>query len=120
MINNLQNSPFHLDDVDSSAQTCIRAQPRHTAAAIRSSLGDVLDLSTGGARILTNAVPRSPVDVEFFAMNKSVTVRASIAWTRHTGSGFQTEIGLVFKKLTRTQRDTIESLSRGNMHRALL
>jgi hypothetical protein len=63
---------------------------------------------------------RSPVNVEFYAMNKSITLRARIAWTSAAGEAFKTEIGLMFPKLTRLQREVIESLARGHMHRSLI
>jgi hypothetical protein len=116
-----QHQIIHREAVaTSSAAECARELPRHAAHSVRCRLGEVADLSRGGARIITANVPRSPVDVEFYAMNKSVTVRARVAWTRPTGSGFRTEVGLVFIKLSRTQREVIDSLASGQLHRALL
>lgn len=120
MNNNFQNSPITFDEIESSAATCVRSQPRHTARSVRCNLGDVADLSIGGARISNAPMTRSPVDVEFYAMNKSVTVRARVAWTRSTGSAFKAELGLVFPKLTRSQREMIDQLSRGQLHRSLI
>ena len=99
---------------------CARNQPRHTARSVRCNLGEVTDLSLGGVRILARSSMRSPIDVELYAMNKSVTVRAKVAWARAIGEGFRVEIGLMFPKLTRIQREVIESLSRGHMHRSML
>ena len=118
-IQSQSSSPVY-DDLPRSAQTCARLQPRHTACSVRSNLGDVTDLSLGGARILAKSGLRSPLDIELYAMNKSVTVRAKVAWSRSTGDGFKAEIGLEFSKLTRIQREVIESLSRGQMHRSLI
>lgn len=120
MSDNLQNGLTTMTDTASSAEACLRARPRHSASSIRCGLGDVIDLSIGGARVLTTSIPRSPVDVEFYAFNKSVTVRAHVAWTRRTGCEFQTEVGLVFRRLTRVQREMVDSLARGATHRALL
>jgi len=71
-------------------------------------------------RLITARVPRSPVDVELFALNKSITVRGRIAWSQPTGSAFQTEVGIVFSRLNRTEREMIESLARGRLHNAIL
>jgi len=115
-----QISPIEQDVLRDAAQECARIQPRHTACSVRCNLGDVADLSVGGARILARAGMRSPIDVEFYAMNKSVNIRAKIAWTRATGEGFKTEVGLAFTKLTRIQREAIQSLARGTTHRSLI
>lgn len=87
---------------------------------MRCNLGEVLDISLGGARILAKASMRSPVDIEFYAMNKSITIRARVVWTKPTGDGFKTEVGLAFPRLNRIDREVIESLSRGQTHRSLI
>jgi hypothetical protein len=107
-------------DPQAPAQECVRHLARHAARSVCCNLGEVADLSLGGARILARSGMRSPIDVELFAMNKSVTVRAKVAWARPTGDGFKAEFGLKFPKLTRIQREVIESLSRGQMHRSLI
>jgi hypothetical protein len=108
------------DDFASNADACLRAGDRHAATAVRCNLGQVIDLSTTGARILAKSLPRSPVNVEFYALSKSITVRATVAWSRRTGDGFDVEIGLCFGQLTRIQRETLKSLAAGRMHCALL
>lgn len=108
------------DEFAANADACLRTGDRHTAASIRCNLGQVVDLSTAGARILAKSLPRSPVNVEFYALSKSVTVRATVAWSRRTGNGFEIEIGLSFGPLTRIQRETLTSLASGRMHCALL
>lgn len=101
-------------------EPCMRLMQRHATRAVRCNLGEVVDLSISGARIRANSNLRSPIDVQFYAMNKSITIRAKVAWARATGEGFRADVGLVFPKLTRLEREMIESLARGHMHRALI
>lgn len=105
---------------DSSASLCARSAARHVPRAVRCNLGPVVDLSTTGMRIISARVPRSPVDVELFAMNKSINVRGRVAWSNVTGTAFQNEVGIVFSKLSRAQREVLESLARGRIHNAIL
>lgn len=97
--------------VDSDSFIIPRAGERFAQRALRSSLGEVVDLSPHGMRVKARTVPKLNVDIELFALDKSERVRGRVAWSRRTGN-FDVEIGIAFVGLTRRQARELESLSK--------
>ena len=63
--------------------------------SVVSNLGPVLDLSSGGARILASSGPRGRMEITFRDAQQQVTVPAEVMWSRRRGL-FKREIGVRF------------------------
>jgi hypothetical protein len=76
-----------------------RAQPRVRQETLHSTLGQVLDISSGGARILTRERIAGLIEFRIFDSAESIIVTAEVLWTRRIGL-FKREIGLRFVDLS--------------------
>jgi K+-sensing histidine kinase KdpD len=65
---------------------------------LQSNLGPVIDLSAGGARILTRRVPKRAVDLWLFENDGSLQLKAKAVWSKPAGNQTH-EVGLRFVKL---------------------
>lgn len=81
--------------------------PQETLAC---NLGEVLDLSAGGMRVLCRRVPSGETVVQICGWDKKLALRAKVAWSRRVGF-FKHEAGIMFLDLTETQARELNAIA---------
>lgn len=93
-----------------------RAQPRMRQETLHSSIGQVLDISAGGACILVPSRLEGLIQFRIFDAVESVMVRAEVLRVRRVGL-FKREIGLRFVDLTPECNAALARLAMAHRHR---
>ncbi|MBT8486974.1 MAG: PilZ domain-containing protein [Phycisphaerales bacterium] len=96
-----------------------RTANRVTPASLRCNLGSVRDVSPCGLRITGRKVGRSRVDLQLYALDKSVNVRGRVVWSRFVGN-FETETGIAFTEVTRQQAKELTRIASSGGGRCFL
>ena len=96
-----------------------RRTGRLETESVASNLGAVLNLSSGGMRILCRKAPRNPVEVELYGCGSHMTIRGEVAWSQRVGL-FQRVVGIHFTELTPEQVNLLTSLAMTNTVRRVI
>jgi len=96
----MSGSPFweHLGRGDETDRNR-RQRGRIRQESVASSFGPVLDLSAGGARILSTGAPRGHLEITLNDGQHQLTLTAEVMWTCRRGL-FKREIGVKFIGVT--------------------
>jgi hypothetical protein len=82
-----------------TAQRLPRRTGRLTQQALTCNLGQVLDISAGGMRVITKRVPRRPVNIQLAGHALPGPLTAVTQWSKRKGF-FCHEVGLKFENVT--------------------
>jgi hypothetical protein len=103
----------HFSDQFLKARTqhsdCRRQGGRLLQEALRCSLGDVIDVSATGMRILTNRKRRGKVTIHLEGRFGQMAVAAEVIWSRRLGFR-RHQVGLRFLNLDRKQARQLRDL----------
>ncbi len=95
-----------------------RKQGRLEQESLVSSLGQVLDLSAGGMRVLTRKPPKGEIHIELRGLGDTITLVAQVAWSKKIGL-LKYEVGLVFLNVTPERVQKLTNLAMNNRLRKL-
>lgn len=98
---------------DTSSKSGRRRTGRLETESIASNLGAVLNLSSGGIRILCRRAPRNPVKIQLHGCGANLTLRGEVAWMQRVG-WFQRVVGIHFIDLTQEQISLLTTLAMTN------
>ena len=76
-----------------------RRAGRFTVRQLKCNLGSVLDLSSGGVRLLSRRKLRGPHEIKLFDNDVGVHIEAEVRWSERHGL-WKHEIGLQFLNVT--------------------
>lgn len=100
-----------------------RQHGRVRCMAIRTSLGEVLDLSASGARLRRRrklrSEPGSMVNLEIQGLDGSIRVLARVVWVRKMGL-FRYEVGVIFEDISQQVRRALTAIARRAPSNAVL
>lgn len=106
---------FNLGQKQGKTVAYPRAHERFSAGSLTSSLGTVLDLSAGGARLaLANRPPFLPaetVEVSIGSNEQRVRVKAQVAWIKRTGWKTH-QVGLRFVRVSESTTRVLIAIAR--------
>jgi hypothetical protein len=102
-----------------AAKSGRRRTGRLETESVASNLGAVLNLSSGGMRVLCRKVPRNPVGVELIGCGAHLKLRGEVAWVQRVGF-FQKVVGIHFVDLTQEQTNLLTSLAMTNTVRRVI
>jgi hypothetical protein len=89
----------HIFDDDAYSSRSRRHHGRLLQQNLDCSLGQVIDVSAGGMRVISSQVASGDVRVEIPAREPRIRIPARIIWTKDMGRG-QWEVGLQFVGMT--------------------
>jgi hypothetical protein len=87
-----------------------RTYGRRRQEFLESSLGPVLDLSLGGARILTRKAPEGEVDILIKSISGDLSLHAEVRWVKRVGFR-RFEIGLMFHQVSTLAAQRLAEIS---------
>lgn len=93
-----------------------RETPRHRQTALTSNHGDVVDLSSSGARLRTRHALDGRVEVVLVDYTRQGQLVADVIWTKPVGN-FHYEVGVRFRKLTREMSSRLGSIAMSHRFR---
>ena len=87
--------------------------------SVSCNLGQVIDLSRHGVRIMAEKLPQGDGlhDIDLYAMDKSFTLRGRVVWTKRIAP-FKVEFGMSFDKVLRDQKAQLDAFARTNRLRS--
>ncbi|QYU67441.1 PilZ domain-containing protein [Leptolyngbya sp. 15MV] len=94
-----------------SPPTNERKSGRILVCALATNLGEAVDISAGGIRVVAPRAPRpgSLVTLQIGGLDGSVIVGARVVWTKRQPRGY--DVGLEFVELTQEQREQIRAMA---------
>jgi hypothetical protein len=87
-----------------------RASPRQRQNGLTCNLGQIIDLSSTGARVRCRSVVSGRVDVILTDYTRSGELRAEVIWLKNAGA-FHYEAGLRFHKMSREMAGRLNSIA---------
>lgn len=77
-----------------------RSAPRHRSHGLACSVGEIIDVSTGGLRVRCRQALAGCVDVVLTEYTRAGELVADVVWLKPSGN-FHFEAGLKFRKMSR-------------------
>lgn len=108
-----------LTEQSPGAKSGRRRTGRLETESVASNLGAVLNLSSGGMRVLCRRTPRNPVHVELVGCGAHLKLRGEVAWVQRIGF-FQKIVGIHFIDVTEEQTSLLTSLAMTNTIRRMI
>ena len=109
----------HTTSTDKRSANSRRRTGRLEIESVGSSLGPVVNLSSGGVQVLCTRTPRSPTDIRLVGCGTTLNVRGEVAWFRRIGL-FRKIVGIHFIDLTPEQISQLTSMAMTNTVRRMI
>jgi hypothetical protein len=93
-----------------------RSTGRLRQERLQCSLGQILDLSSSGMRLVGRKAPRTDVTVTIYDRDRILQVTARPVWSKRIGL-LKREIGLTFVDVSPAQRKTLTAIASANRWR---
>ncbi len=97
-------------DTELPPEAKYREQARVCPEGLMCDLGEVLDVSTGGAKIETRRALKGTIDVRFWSEHDGLEVTANVIWCKRKGFR-RYRVGMQFISLTKEETETLINLA---------